>query len=57
MDLVFFPFYCVLCALFYFNRLKVLVVDEGGNEPEEEMAGGADEDAQYEDIDPKDISR
>ena len=57
MDLVFFPFYCVLCALFYFNQLKVLVVDEGGNEPEEEMAGGAGADAQYEDIDPKDISR
>ena len=35
----------------------MLVVDEGGNEPEEEMTGGANDDGQYEDIDPKDISR
>jgi len=35
---------------------EVMVVDEGENEPEEEMAG-ADEEEQYEDIDPKDISR
>ena len=34
---------------------EVLVVDEGENEPEEEMAEAKDE--QFEEIDPKDISR
>ena len=32
-----------------------MVTDEGGNEPEEEMAEVKDD--QYEEIDPKDISR
>ena len=34
---------------------EVLVVDEGGNEPEEERPEAKDE--QFEEIDPKDISR
>ena len=34
---------------------EVLVVDEGGNEPEEERTEAKDE--QFEEIDPKDISR
>ena len=49
--------FCIFFAHCFSTTDQVLVVDEGGNEPEEEMAGGADEDEQYEDIDPKDISR